>query len=203
MTDVSKKKQTIETYDKSAKFHANKFDNLGARIKDIKLTFSKIKKTNPKTIELGCGNGRDAQEIIKYTDDYLGIDLSRKLIELAKKKVGNKYFKKADIETFNYPKNIDIVFSFASLLHSDKESVKKILEKIFTNMNSGGVIFISLKYDKYQERLMKKEHQGPKTFYFYTPNHIREISPKGFKSLFENVQYFKGQKWFSIILKKE
>ena len=203
MTKKSKKKQTIDTYDKSAKFHADKFDDIGARVKDIKLTFSKVKKDSPKTIELGCGNGRDAEEIIKYTNDYLGIDLASELIKLAKKKVGNQYFKVADIETFNYPKNIDVVFSFASLLHSDKESVKKVLNNICANMSKGGVVFISLKYDKYQERLMNREQQGLKTFYFYTPEDIKQISPKGFISIFENIQNFKGQKWFSLILQKK
>lgn len=203
MTDVGKKKQTIETYNKSAQFHAKKFNNIGARAKDVKFTFSKVKKENPKTIELGCGNGRDAKEIIKYTNDYLGIDLSSELIKIAKKKVGSQYFKIADIEAYKYPKKIDIVFSFASLLHSDKESVKSVLKKLLTNMNEGGVIFISLKYDKYQERLMNKEGQGPKTFYFYTPDDIKELSPKGFKRIFKEVQNFKGQKWFNIILQKE
>jgi ubiquinone/menaquinone biosynthesis C-methylase UbiE len=203
MTDVKAKKQTINTYDKSAKFHADKFDEIGTRIEDIELTYSKVKKKNPKTIELGCGNGRDAVEIIKHTNDYLGIDLSSELIKLAKKKVGEKYFKVADIETFKFPKNIDVVFTFASLLHSDKVSVKKVLNNIYKNMNKGGVIFISLKYDKYQKRLMYKEHQGYKTFYFYTPEDIKEIAPEGFKSVFEEIQDFKGQNWFSLILQKE
>jgi len=203
MTDFSKKTQTINTYDKSAKFHANKFDNIGARVEDIKLTFSKINKVNPKTIELGCGNGRDAQEITKYTNDYLGIDLSGELIKFAKEKVGKQYFKIADIETFNYPKDIDVVFSFASLLYSDKESVRYILLNIYNNINKGGVMFISLKYGKYQEKLINKKKQGPKTFYLYTPEDIKEITTKNFKPIFESVQYFKGQRWFSLILQKQ
>ena len=202
VTNTKLKNQTINTYDKSARFHAAKFDKMGPRVKDIKQSFSLVKKKNPKTIELGCGNGRDAAEIVKYTSDYLGIDLSNELIKIAKKKLHDKYFKVADIESFKFPQGLDIVFSFASLLHSDKNSIKKILSRIYKKMNQGGIVFISLKYDKYQERLIDKESQGPKTFFFYTPYDIKEIA-EGFRSIYEDTQTLNNQKWFSLILQKK
>lgn len=203
MAKGSEKKQTIATYDKTAVFHADKFDKIGARVGDIKKVFSYIKNSNPKTIELGCGNGRDAVEIIKYTDDYLGIDLSKELIKLAKKKVSGANFKIADIENFKFPNKTDVIFAFASLLHSDKESAKRALNNAYQSMSLKGVFFISLKYDKYHKKLIEKEKQGPKTFYFYTPEDIKEISPIGLDVVFEDIQNFRGQKWFSIILQKK
>jgi hypothetical protein len=59
--NMDKKTQTIYTYNESAEALALKFDSLGARIDDIKETFLLTEKKNPKVIEIGCCNGRDAQ----------------------------------------------------------------------------------------------------------------------------------------------
>jgi predicted TPR repeat methyltransferase len=86
MTSRHDKSITIDTYNKTAKIHSDKFTKYGARIDDIERAFSCIKKSNPKVVEIGCGDGRDAEEIIKRTNDYLGIDLSEELIKIAQKK---------------------------------------------------------------------------------------------------------------------
>ena len=200
MTQSCEKKQTIETYDKSIFAHASKFDEIGARTEDIKRAFSYINKLNPKVIEIGCGNGRDTKEIINYTNNYLGIDLSSEMIKLAKENVPEAKFKLADLETFPFPNKVDIIFAFASLLHSDRESIGDILEKAYRKLNYGGVFFISLKHDKYHKEIIDKEGHGPKTYYFYSPKEIEELSPLGLKTVYKENQNFRGQKWFSIIL---
>jgi SAM-dependent methyltransferase len=202
MTNDDEKKQTIDTYNKSALAHAEKFNKIGARIEDIKMAFSYIKKTNPKTIEIGFGSGRDAKEIIKYTNDYLGIDLSSEMCKLARQSVPEANFKLADLETYQFPKKIDVIFAFASLLHSDKNSVKDLLGRIYESLGPSGVFFISLKYGAYHKETIDKECHGPKTYYFYTPEEIEKLCPSGLKTVFRETQDFKGQKWFSIILQK-
>lgn len=84
---MDKKVQTIDTYNKSAQALARKFNDLGVRISDIEEVFNLLNKENSKVIEIGCGNGRDAEEIIKHTNDYLGLDISEELIKLAQEKV--------------------------------------------------------------------------------------------------------------------
>lgn len=203
MTDSGEKSQTIDTYDRSALDHAKKFDELDARAKDITQTLSYIKKSNPKTIEIGFGSGRDAKEIIKYTNDYLGIDLSNEMLKIAQQNVPEAKFELADLETYKFPNNTDVVFAFASLLHSDKDSVKDLLKRVSESLNSGGVFFISLKYGNYHKETIDKEGHGPKTYYFYTPEEIEKISPSSLKTVFQEIQDFKNKKWFSIILQKK
>lgn len=129
MTDKSEKEQTIDTYNKSARLHTDKFDEIDIRFDDIEKTFSYINKPNPKTIEFGCGNGRDAQEIVKRTNDYLGVDLSNELLKIARDKVPNANFKLDDFETLDLPRNTDIIFAFASLLHSNKKILRRFLKR--------------------------------------------------------------------------
>lgn len=202
MVQNDEKKQTIETYNRSATAHAEKFNEIGARIKDIKKTFSYIKKLNPKTIEIGCGNGRDAKEIVNYTNDYLGIDLSEEMLKLAQQNNPEVKFKLADFETYRFPNKVDIVFAFASILHSNREYVKDILKKAHKALHSGGVFFISSKYGPYHKEIIDKESHGPKTYYFYSPEEIKKLSPPGLKIVYQEIQNFRGIKWFNVILQK-
>src|SRR3989338_82716 len=133
---MDKKIQTIDTYNKSAQALEKKFDDLGARIFDIEEVFKLLDKVNNKVVEIGCGNGRDAEEIIKRTNDYVGIDISTELIKLAQKKVPKGKFLVADVTSFEFPEKIDIVFAFASLIHVNKEDLINVLDKIHKSFNS-------------------------------------------------------------------
>ncbi len=76
----------------NAKELAEKFSASGTREKDIKELSSIIKKENPFVLEIGCVNGRNAKEILKYTNRYLGLDVAEKLIEIARSQVSQADF---------------------------------------------------------------------------------------------------------------
>ena len=199
---MNNKNQTKESYNQSAQMKISQFNNLGARVSDINKALSHISKENPFILELGCGSGRDAAEILKRTSNYVGIDYSEKFVDECRKNVSKEHFQVADMETYTFPSGIDAIFAFASLLHSDKEAVSDILSKAYEALNNGGVFFISLKHGDYTE-LLKYDEAGFRTFYFYTPELIKELAPKGFETVYENIQNFNGQEWFTIILRKK
>lgn len=172
------KQQTIDTYNKSAELLAKKFDSLGARASDVEEMFKIIGKDNPKILEIGCGNGRDAQEILKYTSDYLGIDVSEEMIKIARRNTPKANFQIVDVELFGFPANLDIVLAFASLIHTNKENFKNILEKIFHALNSSGLVWLSLKYDEKYKEITKEDDFGVRTYYYYSDKDIIEIAGK-------------------------
>lgn len=67
---MNKKQQIIDVYNATAEEMTRKFAGIGSRVEDILQAFSYIQKDVPKVVEIGCGNGRDAREILKYTPDY-------------------------------------------------------------------------------------------------------------------------------------
>src|SRR5580693_8526064 len=145
LSDSEKKLRTIKTYGENAAAFAERFDGIGARINDIAETFEALKIEHPSTLEIGCGNGRDALEILKRTDHYIGLDISEELISLAKEKNPGATFIVADIENYSFPKNLDAIFAFASLIHTPKEKLKKIFADAFSVLNEGGVFRVSMK----------------------------------------------------------
>lgn len=198
---MNKKEQTVATYNATALSMAKKFHNLGARTSDISETFKLIDKKNPVVFEIGCGSGRDAAEICKYTKNYLGIDISEKFVEIARKEAPEGLFKVADVENYTFPQELDIIFAFASLLHVPKESLRKVLKQGYEALNTGGVIRISLKYsDTYQE-VTKEDEFGIRTYFFYSQTDMRELLEK-FTIIKNEINDLRGQKWLEILAKK-
>ena len=195
------KQQTIDTYNATARAMALKFNDLGGRVEDIERGFSYIAKEHPFVLEIGCGNGRDAIEILKHTNHYLGIDISSSMIDIARSVAPQGTFTVSDIDTYTFPKEIDLIFSFASLLHSDPSSLKKILERAAHALNPQGIFYISLKYGEGLHT--KTDEFGTRSYYFYTPDAIKKLAEDAYEVVWEDVQDFRGQKWFMIVLRKK
>lgn len=200
---MNKKQQTINTYNKSAQALADKFNNLGARVNDVKEGFSYLQKEGPSVLEIGCGNGRDAKEILKYVNNgrYLGIDISEELIEIARKNVPEGKFEINDIENYNFPKGFDIIFAFASLIHSDVIELEKIFDKAHESLNEGGIFYVSMKYGKYEEST-KEDEFGIRTYYFYDKEVIGGLVEGKYEIAKERIHELKGQTWMEMVLRK-
>jgi len=198
---MNKKTQTINTYNNSAQALAKKFGKLGACTDDIRETFRLIKKTNPRVLEIGCCDGRDAEEITKYTNDYLGIDISEKMIELAHQKLPTANFQVADIEEYIFPKELDIIFAFASLIHTPKEELRRILSDALPTLNNNGIIRLSMKYADTYTEITKEDEFGVRTYYLYSREDLQGLTD-GFVVIKNELSNSLGQLWLQIILKK-
>ncbi len=192
--------ELVRIYNENALAMAEKFDAIGVRLADIEETLALV-KSNPKVLEIGCGNGRDAFEICKRTNDYFGIDASEKLIELARKKVPQARFEVADVEQYAFPKGLDIVFSFASLVHTPRDISGKIFNQIFEALNPGGVFRLSLKSsDRYAE-VSKEDEFGIRTYYLYTEQDIKDLG-KRFEIVKMQTCELRGQAWLEALFQK-
>ncbi len=195
------KTKTIQTYNTSAQALADKFDALGARLSDINEAFALIKKGNPRVIEIGCGNGRDAATICALTNDYHGLDISTNLLQIARHKVPQGRFEEADVETYEFPSGVDIVFSFASLIHTPIDRLEKVFRSIYTTLNPGGVFRLSMKgADRYHE-VTKSDEFGTRTYYHYSQGDIERLA-QDFLFLKNEVDTLRGQQWLELLLQK-
>jgi trans-aconitate methyltransferase len=201
---MNKKLETQKTYNNGAKILAEKFNKIGSRIKNIRKAFSYFKnKKDLNILEIGCGNGRDAKDILKYSKNYTGIDFSKEMIKLSKEYLPNTNFIIADIEKFTIPQNLDLIFAFASLLHLNKDSFKKVLNKIYKKLNRNGAIYISMKYSKRYKEVIKKDDFGKRYFYYYSEKNLEKISKEiGYELLYINKYILREVEWIDLILKK-
>jgi len=181
MTDW--KKKTLDTYNNSAKELAEYFKGIGSRKKDIDIAFRLASnQVNPDVLEIGCGDGRDAKEIVSKTEHYLGFDISMELINLAKEHVPDAHFIVADANSFDYGhEKYDIVFAFASLLHLDKNEIKTVFEKVYKSLKQNGLFYVTLRFSDEYEEVIEKNKFGERKFYYYNPKIIKEIAGNGYK----------------------
>jgi len=196
-------KQNTKVYNDSAKEIAEYFKGIGSRTKDIERALKLAHKNNgAKVIELGCGDGRDATEIIKRTSKYVGIDPSIGLLDIAKENNPSESFIVSDALAYSYPTDLDVIFAFASLLHVSQNDLSLVFQKATESLRTGGIFYISLKErDKYSEEI-KHDTYGDRMFYYYNPAIVRELAGKPFESVYEYHKTIGDTNWFTIALRK-
>lgn len=191
-------KETVATYDRAAQAYAEKFAGIGPRVSDIEQALVAFGRENPRVLELGCGDGRDAVEILKRTSQYHGIDISKKMINLAKEKAPEGRFAVADLDAFSFTVPIDIIFAFASLLHVNKETFEKILKDAYGTLSPGGIFKISLKEGEYRGPEVVKDDHGEN---YYEESDIRTMAEQYEILLLE--KKLKGHtNWLEVMLQK-
>jgi SAM-dependent methyltransferase len=201
--DNQLKQKTINTYNKSSRELAQYFDGIGSRAKDVAEAFAYFpidQYSILSTLEIGCGNGRDAKHVLEHTKKYVGMDISTGMIRLAKSKLPEVVFQIGDITDYKFPKELDIIFAFASLLHLDKGEIKLVLRQANEALNPGGIFYISLKEAPYHLEV-KEDKFGTRYFYFYQPVDIQECTAENFEVLKTSHQKIGNTNWFTIILR--
>lgn len=197
---------TIETYNNHAQEFADYFRSIKTgRVEDVANALELLgEKISPKVVEIGCGDGRDAAIILEHTKNFLGFDPSRKLIELAKKNLPNAHFEVGDALGFDYPKEVDIVFAFASLIHVDITEMKEVFKKVFDALNHGGVFYLSLKGSDVYHKYIQDGKFGKRLFYFYSPADIRSIAQVRLKEVYfkDGFETNGAKNWFEIAFQK-
>lgn len=197
------RQETIDTYNKSAKELAEYFRGIRSRKQYVDMTLDLIgNPPNPRIVEVGCGDGRDSKYVVTRTTNYTGFDISEKLIELARLQVPDANFQIADAVTFTFPKDTDIVLSFASLLHLDKTEVQCVFQNAAAGLRPGGVFYISTKYRPKYESEVKDDEYGRRLFYFYTPEVLSELAGKDYECIKVWHEIRGHTDWLEMILQK-
>lgn len=78
-----------------------------------------------RILDLGCGSGRFFEFLRDKKVDYIGIDNSEKLIEIAKRRYPKARFQVADVLNLPFPRNFfDKIYSIAVLHHIPLEEFR-------------------------------------------------------------------------------
>ena len=100
---------------------------------DFKKVLPELKKLNPKSvIDIGCGNGNWAKIIGKEMPDvdYLGVDISRRMVNYAKKRNPKMKFKVADVRDMDIKEKFDVAFMYTCMLHVPKDEMEDVVNNL-------------------------------------------------------------------------
>jgi SAM-dependent methyltransferase len=203
LVTMSFDRETVHTYNRSAKEMADKFAGIGSRVADVELGIELAGSPEAaRVVEIGCGDGRDAVEIVQRAGWYEGVDPSSGLLELARQRNLNGSFVEADALSYDYPKNLDIVFAFASLLHVSRADLRQVFNKIHEGLRDGGIAYVSLKERPEYVEEMQHDDLGSRKFYYYTVPIVVEAAGAGFSAVYEDHQHIGSTDWFTLALQK-
>ena len=97
-------------------------------------------------LDVGCGSGVKSKYFIDHGFKVTGIDISDKLLEIARREAPEGEFKVLSMtELDSMPETFDGVFAQASLLHIPKKDSGEMVKKMARRLVSGGLLYIAVK----------------------------------------------------------
>jgi ubiquinone/menaquinone biosynthesis C-methylase UbiE len=108
--------------------------------------FENYLKPGDEVLDLGCGNGRWFKLFKTYNIDYIGVDSSVKLIDMAQKNNPEAKFQVEEGLNLSFPDNFfDKIYSIAVLHHiPSKEFRLEFLKEAKRILKPGGIIVITV-----------------------------------------------------------
>ncbi|MDY3199632.1 MAG: class I SAM-dependent methyltransferase [Arcobacter sp.] len=101
-------------------------------------------KNRGKALDIGCGcTGRFIDLLIDEGFTPSGIDISTKMIELAKKRHPSIDFYYGDICEYELSEKYDFITAWDSIWHIPLSKQEKVIAKIIDSLNVGGIFIFS------------------------------------------------------------
>ncbi len=163
--------------------------------------FSEYLPQNARVLDLGCGSGIPVSKfLVEKGYDVTGVDISPKMIELARKNVSDARFVVGDMTEVRFKKKFDGVIAVYSIFHVPREEQKKLFERIHSVLFSGGVFLASLATD---EGEYEHDYFGVPVFWsHYSSEKYKNMIGEKFEILYENFVDTGGEINYWILAKK-
>lgn len=156
----SSQSKLLHNYSSLAKYYDTDKSPVWQEVKDL---LSDI-KSGMSVLDIGCGTGRVRQALPERID-YLGLDNSPELLEVAKRKYANNKFIQADARQLPFPNNsFDAVLLIATVHHFfNKADRLKVLSEAKRVLKPSGKIYITvwnLNRPKFWRQWLARPKQG-------------------------------------------
>lgn len=160
-------------------------------------------KPNSTILDIGCGAGKPVDEFfVKHGHKIIGIDISRKQIELAKKNLPKANFAVKDMDTLSPNEySVDAVISFYAIFHIPRDRHRQLVTTIYSFLPNGGYILITMGASEWEG---KENFHGVEMYWshYNEEKNKKIIQNSGFEILLNEIDTSGGEKHQVIIAKK-
>lgn len=113
---------------------------------EMQFLFDDYLRKGDKVLDLGCGNGRFYEAVQAKKIDYIGIDKSKKIIEIARRRYPQVRFQVADALNLPFPDNFfDKVYSIAVFHHIPSKEIRiEFLKEAKRVLKPGGFLILTV-----------------------------------------------------------
>lgn len=156
-------------------------------------------------LDVGCGAGIPVD---KYLEEHgykvVGIDISEKQIELARRNFPNQSFQIKDMSELKEGEfQTNAVVSFYAIFHTPREQHQKLFRKINSFLPEGGLILVTMGSSEWEGT--EDDFHGAKMYWSHygTDKNKEVIKQAGFEILFDEVDEGGGERHLIILAKKK
>lgn len=126
--------------------------------------FIKKLPTGAQVLDVGCGSGVKSKYLAAHGLNVVGIDISDKLLEIARREMPNGDYRELSMADLDDMKEtFDGVFAQASLLHIPKKDAGDVVKKMARRLVLDGLLCINVKETregKPEEGILKEDGYG-------------------------------------------
>jgi len=196
--------KTIETYNNCAEEYFQINNSIDVIKSHLEFFIKNLYGT--KILDVGCGPGRDAKFFSEKGFEVVGIDLSEKLLEIAKENAPNAKFYLMDMRDLNFPDNhFDGLWACASFLHIPRKDAQRTLDGFYKVLKPKGLMYISVK-EGTGEKFVKSNRYGKERYFvYYFSRELKKLIEKsGFKVIKEMIEKKKKMDvtWVNMFARK-
>jgi len=178
-------KKNIQAYDSTAEEYYEKTKEFEEVEIKVRADFLSLLPGGGKILDFGCGPGLDAKIFSDKGFHVIGIDLSVKLLEIAKKIAPKAEFKVMDMLDLKFNTgSFNGIWASASLLCFEKKEIPTIMKNLFKILKPKGILGIVVKEGEGEGFELDKRYSVEKYFSYYSLEEMNQyIREAGFTLL--------------------
>jgi 2-polyprenyl-3-methyl-5-hydroxy-6-metoxy-1,4-benzoquinol methylase len=194
--------KTVEaSYDKMGEAYHNFRDN--EKFNNELEKFTQLLPDSGQVLDAGCGVGKPVSEfLVKKGFKVIGVDISKKMIEVATENVPEATFYHRNILTLDCPNDaFDGIICVYTLWHIPRSHHSSIIENFHRMLKDNGILVLNTGVHEseglsnfFGEPMLWSNNNPKKTLAF-----VKEI---GFNIVFEGILTLGGEKQYWIFAKK-
>jgi len=177
----------VKTYDKIAQAYAKEFFSDKIDLKHLDKFLSLLPK-KAKILDIGCGPGNYTKYILEKGFLVEGIDLSKGMLQAAKKLVPKGTFKIMDMRKLKYPdQSFDGLCVAYSLYHIASNQALGVLKEFYRVLKPKGIAILMLQEGKGEGIIPEPFNPKEKMFFkYYGKGEIKNLLQKArFEIIYE------------------
>ena len=195
-------KTVEESYDKMGETYHNFRDN--EKFNRELQKFADFLPSSGKVLDAGCGVGRPvSQFLVKKGFKVTGVDISQRMIDLARENVPEGSFYQGNILTLDFSDNsFDGIICVYTLWHIPRKDHSSIIRNFHRMLKENGILVINTGIHEsegmsqfFGEPMLWSTNDPMKTLAF--------VKERGFDIIFEGVLTLGGERQYWIFAKKE
>ncbi len=160
--------------------------------------FIKLLPKKAKILDVGCGTGHIADYLSKKGFYVTGVDLSKTMLGIARKRAKKAKFRSMDIRKLKFRnRSFDAIISSFSLIHLNSKECSRALLSFSRILKKDGLLFLGLIEGKGSEFIQEPLDRSRMMYFnYYSKNFIkRELAKNSFEIVQVRDRHFKDEYW--------